>query len=255
MKRSLKVIANWKMHMTVEETINFFERLSLLVSLDESDVCIAPAFTSIYPLAQAARGTNLKVGSQNVSDHISGAFTGEVSAHMVKHAGGSFSLVGHSERRSHYHENSELISKKILRCLESFLTPILCIGETELEKNKNLTDNVLTSQLEQGLKSLSPNDIDKLMIAYEPVWAIGSGNVPSSEVIQNIHLSCRNFLEKKYGHEVASKIKILYGGSVSEKTIQSLLSHNDIDGVLVGKAALSPDDFANIIKLSRELKK
>jgi len=255
MKRPLMIVANWKMFKTVKETLDYFKKFSSLLSLSDQDVYIAPPFTSIYPLFQVAGSSGVKIGSQNVSEYPFGPYTGEVCASMIKEAGGTFSLIGHSERRRFFHENSSMIHQKILRCQEAHLTPIVCIGETEEEKNLKQTHSVLHHQLEQALLNLDLKSIENIVIAYEPIWAIGTGKVPTHQVIQNIHHECRNFLEKKYGNEVASKIKILYGGSVNQSTIALLLANKDVDGVLVGGAALDPENFANIIKLSRELKK
>lgn len=253
MNRPLTIIANWKMHKTSHQAQEFIQVLESQLPLDQSDVWIAAPFTALETCSKFV-GSGLVIGAQSVSEHPSGAYTGEISAEMLKDLQVRFCLIGHSERRAYFHENSEQIRQKIVRCLEMGVQPILCVGETLEDKNTGKTDAVLFSQISTALERLSLQDVGKISIAYEPVWAIGSGMAASAEIVQNVHASCRSFFKTCWGAEISERLKLLYGGSVNPLTLPPIVSQKDVDGVLVGGASLDPQMFANIIKISRELK-
>lgn len=253
MDRPLTIIANWKMHKTRLQAQEFMQSLQKCLVCDHLNVLIAAPYTVIETcIALGIPG--VKVGAQNVSEHRSGPYTGEISAEMLADVKASFCLVGHSERRILFHETSEQIAKKILRLVEAGIQPILCVGETFEQRQAGLTEQVLFSQIETALCSLSLQDIGKICLSYEPVWAIGSGVAASAEILQLVHGSCRDFLRKRWGQDISDQVKILYGGSVTSHTIAQIISQNDVDGVLIGGASLDVHMFANIIKISGELK-
>lgn len=238
-------VGNWKMHKTDQEAIAFLKELQSLVGTSEHDVWIAPPFTAIYPMAQMA--TAFQIGAQNIHEENEGAFTGEISGLMVKDAGAKFVILGHSERRALYQESDELVNKKIKKALEIGLIPILCVGETLDEREAGDFKDVLEAMLEKSLEGIDEASMKKIIISYEPVWAIGTGIVATPEMAEEVHSFIREWIQKKYTLQTAAKAKILYGGSVKPENIQVLLQLEDIDGVLVGGASLSPHSFASII--------
>jgi len=252
MGRPLIVIGNWKMHKTVDETLAFVNKLPKEI-LGHKDVLLALPFTSLYA-AHKAVGSSLCIGAQNVSEHKEGAYTGEISVKMIRGAGASFSLVGHSERRTHYHDTNGIVALKVKALLQEGLTPVICIGETEGERMSHKTEAVLHSQLSAAIEGLTEQDVAKVMVAYEPVWAIGTGRAATAEMAQHAHRACREVLRKKYCEELAQKIPILYGGSVNPSTIRELIQMPDVDGALVGGASLEVDSFVKIVTIAREYK-
>lgn len=254
MSRPLMIVGNWKMHKTIEEAMVFMESFSKIIPAGNGEVYLAPSFMAVASMLKLAGESGIQVGVQNISHHIEGAYTGEVSAKMAKEAGARFSLIGHSERRSYCHETNEMISQKIKRSLEMGLTSILCIGETGEQRASNKTKHVLEKQLGEALEGLTEELLKSICIAYEPVWAIGTGNAATAEMAQEVHKLCRDFIKNTYGATVADRLPILYGGSVNVKTIEELIKQPDIDGALVGGASLDPDSFAKIITISRECK-
>jgi triosephosphate isomerase len=253
MNRPPLIIANWKMHKTRHQAQEFIHYLKSQRSLDLSGVYIAAPFTALDSCA-TMKLSNLVIGAQNVSEHTFGAYTGEVCAEMLKDLQVSFCLIGHSERRTYFHETSEQIHQKILRCLEANIQPILCIGETLQQHHNNQTNDVLFSQISSALAKLSAQDVSQISLAYEPVWAIGSGFAASPDAVQNIHADCRAYIQRIWGKACSDQLRILYGGSVNLQTLAEIISQKDVDGVLVGGASLDAHMFANIIKISRELK-
>jgi len=253
MNRPPVIIANWKMHKTRHQAQECIHHLKIQLSIDFSGVYIAAPYTAIEACA-SMKLPNLVIGAQNVSEHAFGAYTGEVCAEMLKDLQVGFCLIGHSERRTYFHETSEQIRQKILRCLEANIQPILCIGETLQQRHNNQTNDVLFSQISSALSKLSAQDVSQVSLAYEPVWAIGSGVAASPDAVQNIHAECRAYIQKIWGKTCSDHIRILYGGSVNLQTLAEIISQKDVDGVLVGGASLDADMFANIIKISRELK-
>jgi triosephosphate isomerase len=245
MKRKLILVGNWKMHKTRGETKAFVHELTEQTRDASCHIFIAPPFTALAAAASSAQAGQIVIGAQNMHDAERGAFTGEISVEMLEEAGARFVILGHSERRHIFHETNAFINRKVRRALESRLQPILCIGETAEEREEGETEEVLRNQLEECLQEVSPEGI---IIAYEPVWAIGTGKVATPEGAQETHRFCRSWFEKKFGKELANKLPILYGGSVKPDNIAELCAKPDIDGALVGGAALDVNSFVQMVK-------
>lgn len=241
------IIGNWKMNKTIAETRSFISGLALVMHHNHHEVGLAVPFTSIAAAAEAAAHTPIMIGAQNVSNHDHGAYTGEVSCQMIKDAGARFSLAGHSERRHLFHENDSLVNKKIEKMLEYGIKPVFCIGETLEEHESGKTEAVLQKQIVQGLKGLSQDQVAFTVIAYEPVWAIGTGKAATPEMVQETHAFCRAVLAKEWGKNVADQVILQYGGSVNPSNAVELLKQPDVDGLLVGGASLTLDTFSKII--------
>jgi len=248
MSREIIIAGNWKMHKTSKEANDFIEILTPLVEKTSTGIMLAVPFTAIANASHIAKGTNIIVGAQNINDHDKGAFTGEISSIMLKEAGAEFVIVGHSERRHIFKEDDDLINKKVKRAILDDITPILCVGETEKERDEKNNEKVVKRQIEMGLDGVSVEDIEKVIIAYEPVWAIGTGKTATPEIAEMAHLFIRDCIKNIFGKRVSDKILILYGGSVKPENTKSLISCENIDGALVGGAALDPQSFAKIVK-------
>ena len=246
-----KVIAgNWKMNKDVhqtEELINGLKK-ALDFSLTNVKVVICPPFTSLETAQQLLQGSPIVLGAQNMYYEDEGAFTGEVSAKMLKGVGCQFVILGHSERRQYFRETDEFINKKVKKALASGLIPIVCVGETLEEREKNITHQVVTTQVKGVLKDISADDVEKLIIAYEPVWAIGTGRNATPQQAEEVHLLIRRLISELYSSTTAERFIIQYGGSVKADNASDLLSQLDIDGALVGGACLKADSFAAIVK-------
>lgn len=246
------IAGNWKMNKTIGEAIAFTNSfLQLLKQSPESEkleIIIAPPFTAINKMAEMINDSPIKISSQNISWEDSGAFTGEISAPMLKEAGATHAIIGHSERRQIFHENDNIINKKIKAALKHEIIPIFCVGETLEEREDERVEAVVTTQIATGLMDLAKEEISKIIIAYEPVWAIGTGKTATKEQAEEVHLMIRKMLAKQYSQETADVIRILYGGSVKPNNSKELLSQPNIDGALVGGASLKPEDFIGIIK-------
>lgn len=242
------IVANWKMHKTVRESVEF---VNLLVRTfpdpTDREIVIAPPFTALYAACCAAAKTPVKVAAQNVYWQKEGAYTGEISAGMLAETGCDYVIVGHSERRRLFAETDEEINRKVSGALQYGLSPILCIGETLDERESDRTFDIIESQLKRGLNNIGSDDINHVLIAYEPVWAIGTGKTAKPEQAQEVHRFIRKQIESLYGNGSAAEIVILYGGSVNTDNIDSLMSQPEIDGVLVGGAGLNPDSLIRII--------
>jgi triosephosphate isomerase len=245
--RAIYAVGNWKMNKSGRESATYIETLAPLVKNSPARVLLAAPFTAIGAAAAAAKDTSLSIGAQNIHPARDGAFTGEISALMLKEAGASFVLVGHSERRRLFGESDEFIREKVVRCLQSDLLPILCIGETESEREGHKTRAVLARQIESALHGVPKEEALKIALAYEPVWAIGTGKTASAETVEETHALCRSILDELLGKKSGEKISILYGGSVKPDHISQLLAKREVDGVLVGGAALDPHSFAQIV--------
>ncbi len=222
--------------------------VGLLRPEPDVEVMIAPPFPALYPVKQILNGSCVRMGAQNVFWEDEGAFTGEVSTQMLVSAGCSYVLIGHSERRRYFNETDSNINKKLSAAFLNNLTPILCVGETEEARENNNTFSVLDKQMEMGLLGLSAESLQTLVLAYEPVWAIGTGKTASNEQAQEVHAFLREWIEKKIGNKLAKSIRILYGGSVKPNNIRGLMAMPDIDGALVGGASLVPESFAQIVR-------
>ncbi len=247
--RSCYIVGNWKMYKTIDEAMSFVDTISPLAAESSCNIMLAVPFTAIKPLSDKVKGTNIIIGAQNMNDATEGAFTGEVAAVMLKDAGAEFVLLGHSERRVHFKEDNGFINRKVLRALDSGLRPLLCIGESYEEHQENKTDEVLKKQLEECLQGVDKDAVKTLMIAYEPVWAIGTGLAASVEDASNAIQKVKSSLGELLGDKNVSNVPMLYGGSVSPKNAKSFIESSDIDGLLIGSASLAADSFAQIISL------
>ena len=248
--RRRRVIAgNWKMYKTSAETRTFFSVfLPLVADAKRCDIVIAPPFTSIPAAVEAARGSSVAISGQDVYWEKEGAFTGEISAPMLVEAGCRYVIVGHSERRQFFGETDETVAKKTKAALSFGLTPIVCIGETLAQREARQTESVCQTQFTGGLGALTPEEFSRMLIAYEPVWAIGTGKVATPEIAAEAHRVIRQCATKRFSAAHASALRILYGGSVKPDNIQGLMAQEELDGALVGGASLDPKSFASIVK-------
>lgn len=245
-----KVIAgNWKMNNDLSDSISLISGIKNGLSEKGTDnlVIIAPPFTSLETASALIKDTEIKLSAQNMHFEENGAFTGEISAEMLKSAGCEYVILGHSERRTIFYETDEIINKKLKKAISSGLLPIFCIGETLEERESRKTNSVVENQVKKGLDGISESDFNKFIIAYEPVWAIGTGKTATPDQAQEVHKFIKNLIGQIYSENSAEKCTILYGGSVKPDNSAELLSQNDIDGALVGGACLKSDSFLNII--------
>ncbi|HTX14825.1 MAG TPA: triose-phosphate isomerase [Candidatus Baltobacteraceae bacterium] len=242
------IAGNWKMYKTSVETRAFFEAfLPLVAASKHCDIVVAPPFTALAAAVEAARGTAVRIAAQNMHWEREGAFTGEISARMLVDAGCNGVIIGHSERRQYFGETDEMVHRKTKAALEAGLTPIACVGETLAEREGNLTDAVLKRQVKDGLCALTPAEFSRILVAYEPVWAIGTGRTATPEIAADAHRHIRNLVAAQFTPEQASTLRILYGGSVKPDNIKGLMAQDEIDGALVGGASLDPKSFAAIV--------
>lgn len=247
MTRIPLIAGNWKMYKTSAEAAAYIEALRGLMTRTDRAVYLAVPFTALEAAAKSAQGSGIAIGAQNMHDQLEGAFTGEISAGMLKSSGASFVILGHSERRSHFLETDVFIHRKLKRSLSEGLQPILCIGELLEQREKGDHEVVLKAQLDEALQDLTAEQMKCVVIAYEPVWAIGTGKTATTEIAQSTHHCIRLWLEERFGKEVSLSVRLLYGGSVKPDNIGALMQEPDIDGVLVGGASLDPKNFAQII--------
>lgn len=247
-----RVIAgNWKMFKTQAETRAFFSAFAPLVATSKHcDIVIAPPFTAIPAAVEAAKNTNIAIAGQNLSWSKEGAFTGEVSGPMLVEAGCRYVIIGHSERRQLFRETDDNVAKKSLMALASGLTPIVCLGETQEERDAGLTDQVLTRQFTGGPGALTPEEFSRILLAYEPVWAIGTGRTATPEIAAEAHALLRRCAGERFSIHLASALRILYGGSVKPDNIKGLMAQEELDGALVGGASLDAKSFASIINFT-----
>jgi triosephosphate isomerase (TIM) len=246
-----KVIAgNWKMNNDLKETQNLLSKLSSGISMDNlnCDVIVCPPFISLFEAHILLKDTKIKLGAQNMYFESSGAFTGEISAAMLRSVGCEYVILGHSERRTIFGETDDLINNKIKKANVGGLIPIFCIGELLEEREAGITEKIIEKQIKSGLKDISSDEMRKMILAYEPVWAIGTGKTASPEQAQEVHEFIRNLINEKYGVSISESIIIQYGGSVTPNNAGELLFQKDIDGALVGGASLKADSFISIIK-------
>ncbi len=249
MPRKPFLAGNWKMYKTIPEALEFANDFIKQVSgIKDRDILICAPFTMIQPLAQAFKGGGIKVGAQNMYYESEGAFTGEISPRQLLDAGAGYVILGHSERRHIFGEKDELINKKVISALNAGLSPILCVGELLLEREKGLTEQVVKLQITEGFRNIGKERALKVTIAYEPVWAIGTGKTATPDDADNVHGFIRKVLEGIYDSDFAGKAVIQYGGSVKPENIDALMSKENIDGALVGGASLKADSFARIVK-------
>ena len=250
-ERKLIIAGNWKMNKTVAEALALVEDLKRdLANLKEVDIVVAPPFTALSEVSKAILDSSIRLAAQNMSEHNFGAFTGETCAGMLKEFSVRYVILGHSERRQFQKESDALIAKKAHAAHAATLKPIVCVGETLAEREGNLTEKVLETQVRGSLAGLSKEQMVETVVAYEPVWAIGTGKTASTKQAQDAHAFIRSVLAKMYDEPTAKKIRIQYGGSVKPANAKELMSQPDVDGALVGGASLEARSFADIIKNS-----
>ncbi|MEO6034960.1 MAG: triose-phosphate isomerase [Verrucomicrobiota bacterium] len=250
-ERKLIVAGNWKMNKTVAEALALVRGLKIeLAGVKEVDIVICPPFTALSDVSKAALNSNIRLGAQNMSEHNSGAYTGEIGAGMLKEFSVRYVILGHSERRQYQKESDELISKKALAAHAASLKPIVCVGETLAQREANETEKVVGTQLKGSLAGLSKAQVEETIIAYEPVWAIGTGKTATTAQAQEVHAFIRKSLAALFDEAVARRVRIQYGGSVKASNARELMAQPDVDGALVGGASLEDRSFADIIKNS-----
>lgn len=243
------IAGNWKMYKTISEALGFAQSFRpLVVGVTHCDILVAPPFTALRAVSDRLEGSNIYVGAQDVAaEQGPGAFTGEVSAVMVREAGASHAIIGHSERRLYYGETDEQVNEKTRRALDAQLAPIVCVGERSEERDAQRAEEVVGRQLRGGLRNLTLLEASRIIIAYEPVWAIGTGRTATPEIAEQMHSFIRATIREMFGDEAAEGMRILYGGSVKADNIRGLMDQPDIDGALVGGASLEPDSFAKLV--------
>ena len=247
------IAGNWKMYKLLAESVRTAVELKPLVAnANHCEVVIAPVFTAVKSVADRLEGSNVKVAGQDCSTETAhGAHTGEVAADMLRDAGASHVIVGHSERRLYYHETDDFVNRKALAGLSAGLTVILCVGETLEQRDGGIAERVVKGQVEGGLRDLTASDLDRIIIAYEPVWAIGTGRTATPAQAQEMHAFVRRVFAGRFSQEAAAALRILYGGSVKPDNIAGLMKQPDVDGALVGGASLEAESFARIVNYDR----
>lgn len=250
-KRTPIIAGNWKMHNTLAESAALLEGLTKnFENKQNAEVIVAPSYTSLAKVAELCKGTAIQVAAQDVHWEDKGAFTSAVSPVQAKDAGATHTIIGHSERRSVFGDTDEILNKKVAAALRHGLTVIFCVGETLEEREANKTLSVIESQLEGGLKGFSEADLKGLIIAYEPVWAIGTGKTATPEQAQEVHAAIRKYLSGKYSDAFAQATRILYGGSVKDSNVDEIMAKEDVDGALVGGQSLIAEKFRRIINFN-----
>lgn len=247
------IAGNWKMYKTVAETVKYIKEFRAVVKdVTGVEIVLAPPFTALHAAAEAARNSNVGIAAQNLRWEREGAFTGEVSAPMIREAGAAYAIVGHSERRTLFGETDFMVNAKVTAAFAAGLTPIACIGETLEQRERNETFEVLDRQIKRGLDALTGEQVSQLVIAYEPVWAIGTGRNATPAQAAEAHGHIRSRVQQWFGVEAAELCHVIYGGSVKPENIGDLISLPDVDGALVGGASLDVRGFAEIVTRSRE---
>jgi triosephosphate isomerase (TIM) len=255
-RRKFLIAGNWKMNKTPRESIKFAKDIKKAVFNDDDvEIMVAPVFNSIYSVYQELKKTHIEIGSQDVFWETSGAYTGEVPAQMLKLSGVKYCIIGHSERRQYFNETDETVNKKIKAVLKENLVPVICVGERLEQREAGIENSVVKTQLEKALHGIELNDYLNIVIAYEPVWAIGTGKNATPQQAEEMHKFIRELLKNKYGEEFSQSTRILYGGSLNIQNAKELLSQKNIDGGLIGGASLKKDDFIKIAETARDIKK
>ncbi len=248
MSRKPVIAGNWKMNKTVAEAKAFFNEFLSQIDVDDPEVVVCPTYTSIAAAVECTKGTNVGIGAQNIYFEDGGAYTGEVTADMIKEAGCEYVIIGHSERRQYFAETDEGVNKKTIKALEKGLVPIVCVGETLEEREDDNTFDVIKTQVEKAMKDV--NEPKKVIIAYEPVWAIGTGKTATDEQANEVCEYIRKLLVEIFDKDIADCMRILYGGSVNAGNVKKLMSMSDIDGALVGGASLKAD-FVTLVNYKK----
>ena len=249
MSRKPIMAGNWKMNLVVSEAEALAKDLNAGLDGSEGvDAVVAPAFTALVPIARALSGSSVSLAAQNLHWESFGAYTGEICAEMLKDVGCKYAIIGHSERRQFFHETDETVNKRLKAALAGGLIPILCVGETLEERKGGLTQGVVEKQIRGGLEGIPSEDAETMVLAYEPVWAIGTGETATPDQAQEVHAAIRALLKDLYDEGIAEGMRIQYGGSVKPDNVVDLMSRPDIDGALVGGASLKADSFLKIVK-------
>ena len=247
-----KIIAgNWKMNMLPNEAISCVDELAKLVKDTENEVILCVPYTDLFYALLTAQNTNIKIGAQNMHFEEKGAYTGEVSPKMLKAINVEYVIIGHSERRQYFNETDETVNKKVKAAFENGLKPIVCVGETLEQRENGETAKIITNQTKLALDGLTNEQVENTIIAYEPIWAIGTGKTATSEDANNSIKEIRNEIAKNYGQNTADRVIIQYGGSVKSKNAKELFTMSDIDGGLVGGASLDPEEFSKIVNFDK----
>lgn len=247
MSRRPLIAGNWKMNNNIAQTQEYFDDfLPKVKDLVDVDIVICPPFTNLFIAAQNIKGSSVKLGAQNMHWEESGAFTGEISPVMLKDIPCDYVIIGHSERRQHFKETDDMVNKKVKTALKYDIIPIICVGETLKQRDEGITIPWVLSQVENALNGLTYEEVEKVVFAYEPIWAIGTGKTASSSDAQEVISVIRKKIQELYDNNIAEKVRILYGGSVKPNNIKGLMDEPDIDGALVGGASLKPESFYQI---------
>ena len=247
-----KVIAgNWKMNMLPNEAIKFIDELTPLVKDAEAEVILCVPYTDLFYALLTAQDTNIKIGAQNMHFEEKGAYTGEISGKMLKSIGVEYVIIGHSERRAYFNETDESVNKKIKAAFKYELKPIVCVGETLEQRENGTAEKIITNQIEKAIEGLTNEQVENTIIAYEPIWAIGTGKTATSSDANNSIKSIRNKIKELYGQNTSDRVIIQYGGSVKSQISQELFNMSDIDGALVGGASLNADEFSRIVNYNK----
>jgi len=247
-KRKPIIAGNWKMNMTATQARDLAEKLVPLVSgVKDRDIVLGPPFTALSAVAETIKGTNIGLAAQNLHGEDKGAFTGEISAEMLLDLGCRYVIIGHSERRQYFGETDETINKKVKQALKKGLLPILCVGETLAEREAGKLNEIISRQVTVGLKDIPTGEMQKMVIAYEPVWAIGTGKTATPEQANEVHALIRRHVKGLYSADIAEGLRIQYGGSVTPENVSTLMAMPDIDGALVGGASLKAESFAALV--------
>ncbi|EGT4230396.1 TPA: triose-phosphate isomerase [Clostridioides difficile] len=244
--RKTIIAGNWKMHKTIKEALEFVNEVKDKVNSDKVEAVICAPFTLLKDLKEATKGTNIKIGAQNMHFEEKGAFTGEVSPLMLKEIDMDYVVIGHSERRQYFNETDETVNKKVLKALEVGIDPILCVGETLEQREAGKTKDVCKVQVEKALENVLKDDLAKVVVAYEPIWAIGTGKTATAEDANDVISYIREVIKGLYG-ELANEVRIQYGGSVKPSNVAEIMGQSDIDGALVGGASLASNDYLDLV--------
>jgi len=243
------IAGNWKMHNTISEALDLVRGVkSQVEGVTDVEIIVSPVYTALASVAAELKGSNINVASQNIFWEEKGAFTGEIAPNMITDAGCTHAIIGHSERRQYFGETDETVNKRVKAALAAGLVPILCVGETLQERDAGNTISVVGTQLKGGLVDISAEDMAKIIVAYEPVWAIGTGKTATPDMAEDVHKQIRSIVAEISDAAIADGMRILYGGSVKPENVDELMAQPDIDGALVGGAALKADSFVRLVK-------
>lgn len=241
------IAGNWKMNKTIAEALDFAKQLEGSALSPDVDAVICAPYLSLQSLVEVLRPSAIKVGAQNLHFEDAGAFTGEVSAQMLREIGVDYVIIGHSERRQYFGETDETVNKKLIKALASELIPILCVGESLEERETGKTNDIIEGQIKKGLQNISAEEIERVVIAYEPIWAIGTGKTATSEQANEVCVFIRKILAELFGTTASERVRIQYGGSVKPSNIKEIMEQSDIDGALVGGASLIAEDYLQLV--------